>query len=121
LQEDRFKKVIIQSLNTLSERGLIDVFAFTIMPNHIHLIWRTNALNGKEAAQASFLKFTAHEFKKMLAGNNIELCKYAVDAQNKQYEFWQRDSLAIHLYTRRVMLQKLTTYTSILWQTTGIL
>ena len=107
LQEDRFKEVIIQSLRRLSERGLIDVFAFIIMPNHIHLIWRTNALNGKETAQGSFLKFTAHEFKKMLAGNNTELSKYAVDAHNKQYEFWQRDSLAIHLYSRHVMLQKL--------------
>ena len=66
LKEDRFKAVIIDSLRTLSERGLIDVFAFIIMPNHIHLIWRTNALNGKETAQGSFLKFTAHEFKKML-------------------------------------------------------
>ena len=46
LSEDRFKEVIIQSLRTLSERGLADIFAFVIMPNHIHLIWRTKALNG---------------------------------------------------------------------------
>lgn len=107
LEENKFKEVIIQSLRTLSERGLIDVFAFVIMPNHIHLIWRTNALNGKETAQGSFLKFTAHEFKKMLKDNNSELQKYAVDAHNKNYEFWQRDSLAVPLYSRHVMLQKL--------------
>ena len=35
---------------------------------YIHLIWRTNALNGKETAQGSFLKFTAHTFKKLLSG-----------------------------------------------------
>lgn len=107
LKEDRFKAVIIDSLRTLSERGLIDVFAFIIMPNHIHLIWRTNALNGKETVQGSFLKFTAHEFKKMLKDKPAELSKYTVDAHNKKYEFWQRDSLAIHLYSRHVMLQKL--------------
>ena len=66
LKEDNFKEVIINSLRTLSQRGKIDVFAFIIMPNHIHLIWRINELNGKETAQGSFLKFTAHEFKKML-------------------------------------------------------
>ncbi|MCW3091111.1 MAG: transposase [Ferruginibacter sp.] len=38
LKEDLFKEVLIQSLHNLSERKLIDVFAFTIMPNHIHLI-----------------------------------------------------------------------------------
>ena len=36
-----------------------------------------------------------------------ELSKYTVDAHNKKYEFWQRDSLAIHLYSRHVVLQKL--------------
>ena len=107
LKDDVFKEVVIQSLRTLSERGLIDVFAFVIMPNHIHLIWQTNALNGKETAQGSLLKFTAHTFKKMLKDDLIELPKYEVDAHNKKYEFWQRDSLAIPLYTRHVMLQKL--------------
>jgi putative transposase len=107
LKEERFKEVIVQSLNNLSERGMIDVFAFVLMPNHIHLIWRTNKMNGKETAQGSFLKFTAHIFKKILSGNAAELLKYAVDAHNKKYEFWQRDSLAVHLYSRHVMHQKL--------------
>ncbi len=107
LKEDVYKEIIIGSLRTLSERELIDVFAFVIMPNHIHLIWRTNKLNGKETAKASFLKFTAHEFKKMLRKYTDELSSYRVNAHNKEYEFWQRDSLAIHLYSRHVMLQKL--------------
>jgi putative transposase len=107
LKEDQFKDIIIQSLDNLSERRLIDVFAFTIMPNHIHLIWRINALNGKETAQGSFLKFTAHEFKKLLKAHPETLEKFVVTAPNKKYEFWQRDSLAIHLYSRKVMLQKL--------------
>jgi len=63
LKEDRCKEVIIQSLTNLSERNLADIFAFVILPNHIHLIWRINGLNGKETAQGSFLKFTAHAFK----------------------------------------------------------
>ncbi len=107
LEDDKFKEVIIGSLRTLSERGLIDVFAFVIMPDHIHLIWRINGLNKKETAQGSFLKFTAHEFKRLLKENNAALSKYSVNAYNKEYEFWQRDPLAIHLYSRHVMLQKL--------------
>ena len=62
LQRDDYKNVVISSLEYLSSMGKIDVFAFVIMPNHIHLIWRVNEHNGKETAQASFLKFTAHEF-----------------------------------------------------------
>lgn len=107
LKEDPFKEIIIESLRTLSERKLIDVFAFVIMPNHLHLIFRCNALNGKETPHASFLKFTAHAFKKKMESNEAQRLKYQVNARNKQYEFWQRDSLAVHLYTREVMLQKL--------------
>jgi REP element-mobilizing transposase RayT len=108
LKTDRYKQVIIDSLEYLSSRGKIDVFAFVIMPNHIHLIWRINETNGKETTQGSFLKVTAHQFKKMLineGGNVIE--DYAVEAHNKKYEFWQRDSLAIPLYTKKVAYQKM--------------
>ncbi len=38
-------------------------------------------------------------------GNKLALC--AVDAHNKNYEFWQRDSLAVHLFTKEVAFQKL--------------
>jgi putative transposase len=108
LQTDSYKNVVIESLEYLSNSGKIDVFAFVIMPNHIHLIWRINECNGKETTQGSLLKFTAHEFKRMLVreGEN-RLKDYAVEAPNKKYEFWQRDSLAVHLYTRKVAYQKL--------------
>ena len=54
LKGDKYKKIITYSLRNLSKRALIDVFAFVIMPNHIHLIWRINSLNGKETVQGSF-------------------------------------------------------------------
>ncbi|MBO9618840.1 MAG: transposase [Niabella sp.] len=108
LQEDLYKDVIISSLAHLSGTEKIDVFAFVIMPNHIHLIWRSNQMNGKETAQASFLKYTAHTFKKMVrVDETLLLSSFAVSAVNKQYEFWQRDALAIHLYTKKVAYQKL--------------
>ena len=58
--QDEYKNVIIDSLQHLTDTRKIDVFAFIIMPNHIHLIWRVNEPNGKESRQESFLKYTAH-------------------------------------------------------------
>jgi REP element-mobilizing transposase RayT len=108
LQQNSYKEVIIQSLDYLSRTNKLDVFAFVIMPNHIHLIWRTNEMNGKETVQGSFLKYTAHTFKEKLKKEDSALLSaYAVDAKNKKYEFWQRDSLAVHLYTSEVAYQKL--------------
>ncbi len=103
-----YKDIIINSFTYLSDKGLVDVFGFVIMPNHIHLIWRVNKLNGKEYPHASLLKYTAHAFKKSLKATNLSaLASYAVDAKNKQYEFWQRDALAIPLLSREMAYQKL--------------
>ncbi|MBC7508262.1 MAG: hypothetical protein H7320_05855 [Ferruginibacter sp.] len=61
-------------------------------------------MKDKETAQGSFLKFTTSIFKKILPGNDIELLKYVVNVHSIEYEFWQRDSLAVHLYSMQVML-----------------
>jgi len=63
---DSHKAIIIESLAYLSKKQLVDVFGFVIMPNHIHLVWRILAVNGKEGPQASLLKHTAHQFKQQL-------------------------------------------------------
>ena len=108
LQYDLYKNMVISSLEYLSSTGKVDVFAFMIMPNHVHLIWRINEHNGNETSYGSFLKYTAHEFKKMLKQDTVnKLSNYAVDAANKQYEFWQRDPLAVHLYGQEIAYQKL--------------
>jgi len=55
-------------------------------------------MNGKEKPHASFLKYTAHAFKQYLQTNKLgDLKLYSVDAANKQFEFWQRDSSAFEL------------------------
>lgn len=55
----------------------------------------------------SFLKYTAHQFKSMLIPQPDELLKFQVNAANKKLEFWQRDSLAIELYSPEIIFQKL--------------
>ena len=107
LEDNSAKQIILDSLLRLTVKGKICVYAFVIMPNHIHLIWQIHENNGKETSQASFLKFTAHAFKRLLRDKPEILSQYKVDAGNKQYEFWQRDSLAIELYSLPVAIQKL--------------
>lgn len=108
MEKDAYKEIIIDSMAYLSGAGLVDVFAFSIMPNHLHFIWRVNAPDGKESPQGSLLKYTAHIFQQKLRQEDPgRLAAYRLEAANKHYEFWQRDSLAIPLYTPRVAVQKL--------------
>lgn len=107
-KKEVYKDLVIGSLAYLSNKGKIEVFAFVIMPNNIHLIWRVLESNGNESSPGSFLKYTAHEFKKMLVAEDPHALEdFRVDASNKNYEFWQRDSLAVPLFTRSVAYQKL--------------
>lgn len=93
-------------LKELSDKNLITIYAFVIMPNHVYIIWCQNNLNGKETAQDSFLKYTAHEFLKKLKASGASK-SYEVNAANKRHEIWQRDSLNIEIYSREVAQQKL--------------
>ena len=103
---EKNKRIIIDYLKRLSEDGLITIYAFVLMPNHIHLIWKQNRLNGKETPFGSFLKFTAHSLLRDLKLANCEH-KYKVDASNKEYEIWKRDSLAVEIYSKEVAIQKI--------------
>ncbi len=106
MEQDKMKDVIINYLKILSEEKKITIFGFVIMPNHLHFIWRQNLLNGKETPKGSFMKFTAHKFKKFLEIEN-KLHLYKVGAANKMHEIWQRDSLGVEIYSRAVAKQKL--------------
>ena len=66
LAQENNQQLIIDYLKKLSNDGFLTVYAFVLMPNHVHIIWQQNKLNGKETPQGSFLKYTAHEFLKKL-------------------------------------------------------
>ena len=100
------KRLIVDYLRKLSEDGLLRIYAFVIMPNHVHLIWQQLRKNGKETPQGSFRKYTAHEFLKKLKATG-ESKQYEVIAANKKHEIWQRDSLSVEIYSRPVAKQKL--------------
>jgi putative transposase len=106
LQQGNNQQLIIAHLKKLCDESFITVFGFVLMPNHIHIIWQQNKLNGKETPQGSFLKHTAHEFFKKLKASGQSVL-YEVNAANKKHEIWQRDSLSVEIYSRKVAVQKL--------------
>jgi len=108
LKSDTLKLIIMNSLKYLVDAKKIRIYGFVLMPNHIHLIWELLELNGKEKPHASFMKFTSHNFQKVLRENNpkgLEL--FLSDKKTRKYQFWQRNSLRVILYTPDIIYQKL--------------
>ena len=86
LESNLNKQIIVDSLKYLSDKKLINVYAFVIMPNHIHLIWQQNDLNGKETPKGSLLKYSAHLFLKQLKANGNSIY-YEVNEANKNMKY----------------------------------
>lgn len=110
LKSDDFKEIIMYSLSNLCERRLFSVYAFVIMPNHIHIIWREHSdqNNSKETAKTAFFKYTAHQFLKSLQKNNKRrLLDFRVYKSDRKHQFWNRNPFEIEIYTDKVFEQKL--------------
>jgi len=106
LKDNDFKDIIISSLLHLKKAGSIKLYAFVIMPNHIHLIWQIQ--DGHKNIQLRLLKFTAQQFKFRLKDTGNPLLKaFEVDAKDRQYQFWERNSLSVDLWTPSIFMQKL--------------
>ena len=61
-----------------------------------------------QTIQHSFLKHTAQQFKADLQQNDSTLLQqFKVNAKDRRYQFWERNSLSIELRSSKVFNQKL--------------
>ncbi|HYG37423.1 MAG TPA: transposase [Cytophagales bacterium] len=109
LKPDKYKNIIVDSLKFLVKEERVKVYAFVIMPNHIHLIWKINETLKRERVQADFLKFTAQQIKFDLKANHPKVLEqFYVGAKDREYQIWERNPLSIDLYNEQILLKKLT-------------
>ena len=102
------KLVVINSLQWLVQNNLVEIYGYVIMPNHIHLVWQQLKMNGKEFPKNSFIKFTSKSLlSKLEKENSKDLKKYEIIAADRKYNIWQRDPLAIWIFSKEMAIQKL--------------
>ena len=86
----------------------VEVNAFVIMSNHIHLIWQIQNGYQRENVQRDFLKFTSQTIKRGLQKNHpAVLEKFYVGAKDRKYQIWERNPLSVDLWTEVVFIQKM--------------
>ena len=108
LKEDKYKNIITGSLQFLVSDKRIELNAFVIMSNHIHLIWQSLMGYTPEQIQLSFMKYTAQQIKFELMKDDpplLEKCK--ANKADRDYQIWEREPLGIDLFTPAVFNQKL--------------
>ncbi len=108
LKPDNLKEIVVSSLRYLVNENKVAIFAFVIMSNHIHLIWRMQNDVEKIKIQQSFMKYTAQKILQALRNNHSQvLSHFFVGAKDRKYQIWERNALSIEIHSNETMMQKL--------------
>lgn len=108
LADDAFKDILLDSLRFLTKADRINVFAFVIMSNHLHMIWQMQGEHKRDDVQRDFLKYTGQQILKHLRkGQSQWLKELFVGAKDRKYQVWESNALSIPLYSEQFFFQKL--------------
>ena len=108
LKPDKYKDIITSSMDFLVRDKRVTIYGFVIMDNHMHIIWQMQPGIKRDAVQRDFLKFTAQKIKKdLLRFHKKELLQFKVNAEDRRFQFWERNPLSVDLWSREVFIQKL--------------
>jgi len=111
----RYRDIIIDSLKYSQSNKGLEIFAYVIMSNHIHIIVRSNTDN---------LSQTIGDIKKFTSKKIINSIKEEPESRrewllfmferaakrhkrNKHYQFWTHENHAIHLYSEKFIKERL--------------
>jgi|SRR6266536_2395753 len=111
-----YKDIIVKSLNYCQEKKGLELYAWVIMTNHIHLIIGS-ANNSLSDIMRDMKKHTSLKLKDAIENNPkesrkewiIELFRKSgkANSNNNNFQFWQQDNHPIQLITPKFMHQKL--------------
>jgi REP element-mobilizing transposase RayT len=108
LVNDAYKDMLINEWRHRVTLGHLKVSAFVIMPNHYHAIINTPSPHHPSDIQRDIHKWVSRQIILDAKANNPHaLDAYEVNAKDRKYQIWERNSLPVPLYTRDVILQKL--------------
>ena len=107
LADNNHKNIIIDCLKFLVSNKRVELNAFVIMSNHIHLIWQPLPGFTASEIQSSFMKFTAKQLLISQRKKDSEsLLLYKVNKYDREYQVWKREPLSIELVSEELFKQK---------------
>ena len=111
LADNRYKDIIIESLQFLVNEKRIELNALVIMNNHIHLIWQAIAGFTLSEVQASFMKYTAQQIKRLLIKDHSDILEaFKVNKYDRDYQIWKREPLSVNLLPNQYSFRNLNIY-----------
>ena len=114
---NEYKNIIMDSLRFCQQKKGMEIFAWCVMTNHIHLVFRSVNEEKPEQLLGDFKRFTSNNIIKAIQNNPQEsrkewlLEKFMDAAKNssnvKHYQFWQHNNHPIELWSNKVIDEKI--------------
>ena len=115
---NEYKDIIINSLQYCQKEKGMEVFAWCIMTNHVHLIFRSVKGQKPELLLGDFKRFTSKAIVNAIKDNPKESRKEWILEQLLQagkkssnvnkYQFWRHDNKPIELWSNNVIDEKIS-------------
>ncbi|MBD1363859.1 transposase [Mucilaginibacter sp. ZT4R22] len=107
---------IVENLNHCVATKGMEIYAWCIMPSHMHLVFKSNIKKPDELI-ADFKSYTSKKIIPLINGNLEESRREwmlnafkkagAANANNTNYQFWQQHNHPIELWSPAVIQQKM--------------
>lgn len=114
---NEYKNIVIDSLHYCQQHKGMEIFAWCIMSNHVHLVFSSAGDQKPELLIGDFKRFTSKAIVKAIMENPKEsrrdflleqFLKAGSKSSNvKQYQFWRHDNKPIELWSNKVIDAKI--------------
>ena len=114
---NEYKNIIIDSLQFCQKEKGMKIYAWCIMTNHVHLIFRSAKGQKPELLLGDFKRFTSKAIVKAIIDNPkesrkeillVQFVKNGKKSSNvSKYQFWRHDNKPIELWSNKVIFQKI--------------
>ena len=113
----QYKDIILESLKYSQKEKGMEIFAWCIMTNHVHLIFRSIKKQKPELLLGDIKRYTSKAIIKAIIDNPRESRKEWLLEQFKKvgakssnvnkYQFWRHDNKPIELWSNKVIDEKI--------------
>ncbi len=119
---EEYINILIDSLHFCQQNKGMEIYAWCIMTNHVHLVFSSSGSQEPQLLLGDFKRFTSNAIVKAIMENPQEsrrdflieqFSKAAMESSNvKKHQFWQHDNKPIELWSNKVIDEKNQLYTS---------
>ncbi|MGH1383552.1 REP-associated tyrosine transposase [Kordia sp.] len=115
---NEYKNIVVDSLSYCQKEKGMEIVAWCIMTNHVHLIFRSLGNREPQLVLGDLKRFTSKTIVKAIQNNPKESRReFLVDkfkeaasrsSNVNQYQFWRHDNKPIELWSNKVIQEKIS-------------